>query len=208
MWPVTCNFRLIYFYFDWIKLYWASTACKKMLGKENWFEPQYKHFPGVRTSLVAQRVKPPPTVQETRVWSLGWEDLLETGMATHCSILAHPTPRPPHTQKKRELKEIFWRRQWQPTPVLLNGKSHGQRSLVGCSPWGREESDPTEQLYITFHFHALEKEMATHSSVLVWRIPGTEESGGLPSMGSYRVGHDWSDLAAAAETHIWLPRWC
>ena len=47
----------------------------------------------------------------------------------------------------------------------------------------------------TFHFHALEKEMATHSSVLAWRIPGTRESGGLPSMGSHRVGHDWSDLA-------------
>ena len=42
----------------------------------------------------------------------------------------------------------------------------------------------------TFHFHALEKEMATHSSVLAWRIPGTGESGGLPSMGSHRVGHD------------------
>ena len=42
----------------------------------------------------------------------------------------------------------------------------------------------------TFHFHALEKEMATHSSVLAWRIPGTGEPGGLPSMGSHRVGHD------------------
>ena len=42
----------------------------------------------------------------------------------------------------------------------------------------------------TFHFHALEKEMATHSSVLAWRIPGTEEPGGLPSLGSHRVGHD------------------
>ena len=52
----------------------------------------------------------------------------------------------------------------------------------------------------TFYFHALEKEMATHSSVLAWRIPGTGKPGGLPSMGSHRVGHDWSDLAAAAET--------
>ena len=51
----------------------------------------------------------------------------------------------------------------------------------------------------TFHFHALEKEMATHSSVLAWRIPGMGEPGGVPSMGSHRVGHDWSDLAAAAE---------
>ena len=50
----------------------------------------------------------------------------------------------------------------------------------------------------TFHFPALEKEMATHSSVLAWRIPGTGEPGGLLSVGSHRVGHDWSDLAAAA----------
>ena len=49
----------------------------------------------------------------------------------------------------------------------------------------------------TFHFPALEKEMATHSTVLAWRIPGTAEPDGLPSMGSHRVGHDWSDLAAA-----------
>ena len=41
---------------------------------------------------------------------------------------------------------LEWRRQWQPTPVLLPGKSHGQRSLVGCSPWGHEESDTTERL--------------------------------------------------------------
>ena len=50
----------------------------------------------------------------------------------------------------------------------------------------------------TFHFHALEKEMATHSSILAWRIPGTGEPDELPSMGSHRVGLDWSDLAAAA----------
>ena len=50
----------------------------------------------------------------------------------------------------------------------------------------------------TFHFHALKKEMATHSSVLAWRIPGTGEPGGLPSMGSHRVRHDWGDFAAAA----------
>ena len=54
---------------------------------------------------------------------------------------------------------------------------------VGCSPWGRWESDMTERLHFTFHFHALEKEMASHSSVLAWRIPGTGVPGGLPSMG-------------------------
>ena len=47
-----------------------------------------------------------------------------------------------------------------------------------------------------FNFHALEKEMATHSSVLAWRTPGTGEPGGLPSMGLHRVAHDWSNLAA------------
>ena len=135
------------------------------------------------------------------------------------------------------------RRQWQPTPVLLPGKAHGRRSLVGCSPWGREESDTTEWLpfhfsllcigegngnplqcsclenprdgrawwaavygvaqswtrlsdfTFTFLFYALEKEMATHSSILAWRIPGMAEPGGLRSMGLHRVGHDWSDLA-------------
>ena len=68
---------------------------------------------------------------------------------------------------------------------------------MGCSSWGREEwlSDFT----FTFHFNALEKEMAAHSSVLAWRIPGMGEPGGLPSMGSHRVGHDWSDSAAAGK---------
>ena len=59
----------------------------------------------------------------------------------------------------------------------------------------------------TFHFHALEKEMAAHSSVLAWRIPGMGEPGGLPSMGSHRVGHDWSDLAAAAALYVVFSIW-
>ena len=88
------------------------------------------------------------------------------------------------------------RRQQQPTPVLLPGNSHRCRSLVGCSPWGHTESDTTSDFTFTFHFHALEKEMAAHSSVLAWRIPGTEEPGRLLSMGSHRVGHEWSDLVA------------
>jgi len=58
----------------------------------------------------------------------------------------------------------------------------------------------------TFHFHALEKEMSTHSSVLAWRIPGRGEPGGLPCLGSHRVRHDWNDLAAAAAapTCCWM----
>ena len=61
---------------------------------------------------------------------------------------------------------------------------------MGCSPGGRQESDMTEQLHLTFHVYALEKEMATQSSILAWRIPGMGEPGGLPSMGLHRVGHD------------------
>ena len=59
-----------------------------------------------------------------------------------------------------------------------------------------------------FHVHALEKEMAAHSSVLAWSIPGTGEPGGLPSMGLHRVGHDGSDVVAAAHTHKFLYRSC
>ena len=88
------------------------------------------------------------------------------------------------------------RRQWHPTPVLLPGKCHGQRSLVGFSPWGVNSRTRLSDFSFTFHFHALEKAVATHSSALAWRIPGTGEPGGLPSMGSHRVGHNWSDLAA------------
>ena len=67
-------------------------------------------------------------------------------------------------------------------------------AVHGVTQSGTRLSDFT----FTFHFHALEKEMAPHSSVLAWRIPGTGEPGGLPSMGSHRLGHDWSVLAAAA----------
>ena len=74
---------------------------------------------------------------------------------------------------------------WHPTPVLLPGKSHGQR-IHGVAKSRTRLSDFT----FTFLFHALKKEMATHSSILAWRIPGSAESGGLPSMGPHRAGHD------------------
>ena len=70
----------------------------------------------------------------------------------------------------------------------------GRLQSMGLLRVGTGLSDFT----FTFHLHALEKEMATHSSILAWRIPGTGEPGGLLSMGSHRVGHNRSDLAAAA----------
>ena len=88
-----------------------------------------------------------------------------------------------------------WRRKWQLTPVFLPRKSCGRRSLVGCVHRVHRVRHDWSDLAC---MHALEKEMATHSSVLAWRIPGTEEPGGLPSVGLHRVGHNWSDLVAAA----------
>ena len=77
-----------------------------------------------------------------------------------------------------------------PTPVLLSGKSHGRKGLVGCSPWVSRSRTRLSDFTFTFLFHALEKEMATHSSVFAWRIPGTGEPGGLPSLGLHRVGYN------------------
>ena len=97
------------------------------------------------------------------------------------------------------LSYFYWRRQWHPTPELFcleNPMDGGAwwAAVHGVSKSQTRLSDFT----FTFHFHALEKEMATHSSVLAWRVPGTGQPGGLPSMGSHRVGHNWSDVAAAA----------
>ena len=80
---------------------------------------------------------------------------------------------------------LAWKIPWMEEPGRL--QSMGSQSQTWLSDFT-----------FTFHFHALEKEMATHSSVLAWRIPGTGEPGWLLSMGLHRVGHDWSDLVAAA----------
>ena len=102
-----------------------------------------------------------------------------------------------------------WRRQWHPTPVLLPGKSHGWRSLECCSPWDRWGLVMTECLFFHFSLGKLGKEMATHSSVLAWRIPGTGEPGGLLSMGSQsRTRLKWlsSSRSAGNNDGTWLPR--
>ena len=95
-----------------------------------------------------------------------------------------------------------WRRKWQPTPVFLPGESQGWGSLWAAVSGVAQSRTRLSDFTFTFHFHALEKEMATHTSVLAWRIPGTAEPGGLLSMGSHRVGHDQSGLAAAARRSI------
>ena len=74
---------------------------------------------------------------------------------------------------------LAWRIPWTEEPGGLH-TIHGDT----------KSQTPLSAFTFTFHFYALEKEMATHSSVLAWRIPGTEEPVGLPSMGSHRVGHN------------------
>ena len=98
--------------------------------------------------------------------------VLEKAMAPHSSTLA-------------------WKIPWAEEP----GRMH---AVHGITEGQTQLSDFT----FTFHFHALKKEMATHSSVLAWSLPGMAEPGGLLSMGSHRVGHDWSDLAATAAAPI------
>ena len=83
-----------------------------------------------------------------------------------------------------------WRRQWHPTPVLLPEKSMDGGAWKAAVHEVAKSQTRLSDFSFTFRFHALEKEMATHSSVLAWRIPGRGEPGGLPSMGSHRVGHD------------------
>ena len=77
-----------------------------------------------------------------------------------------------------------------PTPVLLPGKSHDGGAWKAAVHGVAEGRTQLSDFTFTFHFHALEKEMATPSSVLAWRIPGMVEPGGLPSVGSHRVEHD------------------
>ena len=91
-------------------------------------------------------------------------------------------------------------RQWHPTPGLLPGKSHGRRSLEVCSPWGRWGSDTTERLHFHFSLSCTGKGNGNPLQCSCLENSRDAEPGGLPSMGSHRVGHDWSDLAATAAT--------
>ena len=70
-----------------------------------------------------------------------------------------------------------------PIPVLLPGKSHGRRSLVGCSPWDCEESETTKQLHFHFSLSCIGEGNGNPLHCFCWRIPGTGEPGGLPSRG-------------------------
>ena len=109
-----------------------------------------------------------PAVRETWVQSLGWEDPLEKGKAAVFCREGNGTPLQ-YSFLANPMDGGAWN-------AAVHGVAKSQTQLSNFT--------------FPFHFHALEKEMATHSSVLAWRIPGTGEPGGLLSVGSHRVGHD------------------
>ena len=97
----------------------------------------------------------------------------------------------------------LWRRPWHPLQYSCLENPMDRGAWWAAVHWVAQLSNFT----FTFHSHALEKEMATHSSVLAWRIPGMAEPGGLLSMGSHRVRRDWSNLAAYHHLYLkaaWL----
>ena len=164
-------------------------------------------------------VKNPPVSAGDLRLRLGFDSwvrkVLEGGMATHSSILAgDPMDRgtwraPVHGIAKCQA----WLKQFSQL-ASHGGEGNGnplqysclENPMDGGAWWAAVHGVPKSRTQLsdftfTFHLHALEKEMAAHSSVLAWRIPGMGEPGGLPSTGSHRVGHDWSDLAAAAASH-------
>ena len=97
------------------------------------------------------------------------------------------------------IKQSYWNGRSHKTWVWPLTLLHGERKCKRPDKrWAFPLSFFPEDLFIYGCVWSLEKAMATHSSVVAWRIPGTGEPGGLPSMGSHIVGHDWSGLAAAA----------
>ena len=145
--------------------------------------------------LVAQLINNLPAKQETPVQFLGREDLLEKGQATRASILGLLWWLRQACISLNLILHCSYlgsarRRQCHPTPVLLPGKSHGRRSLVGCSPWGRQESDTTSlslSLFTLMHWRR-----KWQPTPVFW--PGESQGQGaprgLPSLGSHRVRHE------------------
>ena len=99
------------------------------------------------------------------------------------------------------------RRKWQPTPLLLPGKSQGRRSPVSCSPWGRYEPDTTEGLHFHFLLSCIGGGNGNPLQCSCLENPGTEEPGRLQSMGSLRVGHDWATSLSLFTFMHWRKKW-
>ena len=100
---------------------------------------------------------------------------------------------------------MHWRRKWQPAQVFLPEESHGRQSQVGCSPWGNKESDTYWVTSLSlFTFMHWRRKWQPTPVFLPGESQGWWEPDGLPSMGSHRVWHNWSDLAAAAAAFSYI----
>ena len=139
------------------------------------------------------------------------------GKPLQCSCLENPRDARAWWAAVYEVTQSQKRLKWLSSSSCFSGEGNGNPLQYSCpenpmdgGAWWAAVHGVARSLTrlidfaLFFHLHALEKEMATHSSTLAWRIPGTEESVELPSMGSHRVGHDWSDLAAAAAANCLL----
>ena len=137
-------------------------------------------------------------------------------MATHSSVLAWKIPWMEKPGRLQSMGSLRVGHDWV-TSLSRIGEGNGNPLQCSCLENPRDGGAWWAAVYgvaqsrtrlseftFTFHFHALEKAMAPHSSTLAWRIPGTEQPGGLPSMGSHRVRHDWHDLAAVAVYYVTL----
>ena len=142
-----------------------------------------------------------PHSREARV-SQGWRETQEQtagGLPLPSSSFPSPVISFPYSywrDRKLSMTHSCPRRRL--TPVLLPGQSHGWRSLVGCSPWGREKSDTTEGLHFHFSLSCIGEGNGNPLRCSCLENPRDGRAWWAASMGSHRVGHDWSDLAAAA----------
>ena len=127
-----------------------------------------------------------PAKSQTQLsdWTTTWKTALQAQIMQSTCIYCSEKATEPHSST------LAWK--------IPRTEEPGRLQSIGVAKSWTRLSDFT----FTFHFPALEKEMATHSSVLAWRIPGMGEPSGLPSLGLHRVGHDWSDLAAVAVAEI------
>ena len=151
------------------------------------------------TSLVAQTVKHLPTMQETRVQSLGQKDLLEKEMATHSKILAWKIPWMEDPGRLQSMGSQRVGHNWATslsnlTIGWIQGYRIGntERLLWRFEHTGTNPLQMPKDNFIWLFYCLVEKAMAPHSRTLAWKIPWTEEPGRLQSMGSLRVGHNWA----------------
>ena len=195
---------------------WKCNENVKGNRQHDLFVGPYRPFWG---SLVAQMVKNPPAIPETQVQSLGWEDALEKGMATHSSILAWRIPWTEEPGRLQSMRSHKVRHEWLTNTLLyITGHSaHDGNQWGGLLSRGlisdlflnrtteatggsvvKKTCLPMQHIWVWSlgQEDPLEKEMATCSSFFAWRTPGTEEPGWQETMGSPRVRHDWVNTEA------------